>query len=382
MKRAIQCYCLLLLLACPLLSIAQNITWYQDNDGDGWGNPNISQVASSKPVGYVQNNLDCNDNSVNGIKWDSLDIPFPAFNPNGLGANGPEMVIASNGIIYTAAQSALNPTNVITILKYENDSWSIAGNAISVNPSFTNLHLVIGSNNIPYISYRTNTSTVTLIVRKLNGSNWEALDSSFFTTISYSEASLALDKNNVPYVAYRYGTSTSHTGVSWYNGTTWENLAEPSSAMSSMSISFDRQNRLFLGGGIFTSGSSKANVRMFDGTNWVTVGNSNFSSYSIQQTTLLFDRNNLPLFSYTGSFTNNSTMVMRLNGSLWEPLGGGAVSDTVAVFPSIILDSSNVVHIIYTDFSMQNRATLKKFDGVSWQNVSVGFSSGSASVPK
>lgn len=42
-------------------------TWYQDSDGDGYGNISISQVACSQPIGYVANSSDCDDtdNSIN-----------------------------------------------------------------------------------------------------------------------------------------------------------------------------------------------------------------------------------------------------------------------------------------------------------------------------
>ena len=39
-------------------------TYYADADGDGFGSENILQAACEVPEGFVENNYDCNDNSV------------------------------------------------------------------------------------------------------------------------------------------------------------------------------------------------------------------------------------------------------------------------------------------------------------------------------
>ena len=37
--------------------------WYQDADGDTYGNPSVSQASCTQPLGYVSNSSDCNDAS-------------------------------------------------------------------------------------------------------------------------------------------------------------------------------------------------------------------------------------------------------------------------------------------------------------------------------
>ena len=42
-------------------------TWYQDTDGDGFGNASQTQSSCSQPAGYVSDNTDFNDNDANSF---------------------------------------------------------------------------------------------------------------------------------------------------------------------------------------------------------------------------------------------------------------------------------------------------------------------------
>ena len=63
--------------------------YYQDLDGDGFGNPSVSVNACSPPQGYVSNDKDCNDNDPNiypGVLTNLTPTPIldPAFSGDGI----------------------------------------------------------------------------------------------------------------------------------------------------------------------------------------------------------------------------------------------------------------------------------------------------------
>lgn len=84
----------------PSLQVAP--TWYEDADGDGFGNNAVSLQSCVQPSGHVANNLDCNDSN-------------PSINPNATelcngiddncdgavdeGCTNPNMVVRGNGVV-------------------------------------------------------------------------------------------------------------------------------------------------------------------------------------------------------------------------------------------------------------------------------------------
>jgi len=71
-------------------------TWYQDADGDGLGNPNVSQISCEQPNGYVGDDSDTNDNGSVGTPLSAFD----EFNSDAvtISFDGDEVTIVSNGL--------------------------------------------------------------------------------------------------------------------------------------------------------------------------------------------------------------------------------------------------------------------------------------------
>lgn len=93
---------LLLLGVFVLVSSCQDdepcteITWYEDADADGLGNPNVSRVSCDQPDGYVSDNTDPNDTGVASTPLSAFD----EFNPDAVTVSfdGNEITIESNAI--------------------------------------------------------------------------------------------------------------------------------------------------------------------------------------------------------------------------------------------------------------------------------------------
>ncbi len=70
--------------------------WYQDADGDGLGNPDVSQSACDQPSGYVADNTDTDDGSTNATPV----AAFDEFNANAvtISFDGDEITISSTAL--------------------------------------------------------------------------------------------------------------------------------------------------------------------------------------------------------------------------------------------------------------------------------------------
>jgi hypothetical protein len=123
----------------------------------------------------------------------------------------------------------------------------------------------------------------------------------------------------------------------------------------------------------------KNSVRKFDGTNWINVGNPNFSStYYSSNRAIAIDNNGNPLVAFSENISGD-VKVMKYNGNTWDYLGTpGFTCVYNDIFPMVI-DNNGIPYIAFNDNTNNKRISVKKYNGTNWVYVgNAGFSAGSA----
>ena len=90
-------------------NLCYGLVWYADIDGDGYGNPEATQISCDQPAGYVSNNTDCND-ELAASNPDGVDDPGSGVDGNCDGNYLWYIDCDSDGFGSTEIVSSTNPS--------------------------------------------------------------------------------------------------------------------------------------------------------------------------------------------------------------------------------------------------------------------------------
>ncbi len=80
---------------CGVCNGSGPANWYQDLDGDGLGNPDVSQSACNQPEGYVADNTDTNDSGETGLHAAFSEFDSESYT---IFLDGDQVVIETDGL--------------------------------------------------------------------------------------------------------------------------------------------------------------------------------------------------------------------------------------------------------------------------------------------
>ena len=89
--------------------------YYQDADGDGYGNPAVSQEVCTQPAGYVADNTDCNDSDAS-VNPGAAEVPYDGTDQDCSGAgltdvdgDGYDSIVVAGGTDCNDTDVTINP---------------------------------------------------------------------------------------------------------------------------------------------------------------------------------------------------------------------------------------------------------------------------------
>lgn len=227
---------------------------------------------------------------------------------------------------------------------------------------------VITPTGTPYYTYYDYYNTQSIHVNTYNGSSWVSttLPNSFEPNMPACYAPLALNPvTNLPYIAYiSIINGTNEVVVMSYNGTNWITIGNSIStsliSQISLSLSLDANGIPYLTSGL--------NVWKYYNGNWVNISPSGSStSINNNYTALAINPvNNLPYLAYSdGTSSSGQASVIMYNGTSWGYVGNAGFSAGLITAPSLAFNSSGIPYLAYRD-GTQNGASVMKLSGTTW----------------
>lgn len=208
-----------------------------------------------------------------------------------------------------------------------------------------------------------------ITVSAAGSGSWEIVGTNGFTNNALSNLEINLDNNDVPYIIYE--TESGAGSVMKYENEQWTmvgNVGILSDAYT-YTIEFDFLNNPWILG----AGVSGINVKKWDGTTWVSVGNVPTNGV---QSDLVFDSNNNPYFAIQDVGAGYYGSVYTYDGTSWTQVGGSVFTSSPAVWNKMAVDSNDNLYVSWCDGDNYAMTPMvSKWDGTSWTSLGTNVTS-------
>ena len=271
---------------------------------------------------------------------------------------------------------------ILTSSDIYSQTWvTVGASNILLDSCAGNISIAMGNSGTPYVVYADGYDywgdPGPAAVIRYNGISWEYVGSPRFSAGDIDNPSIAIDRNGTPYVFYSNGVGTTLANegpgtVMKFDGSNWVTVGDPNFTITdvfSTSIAIDTSGTPYVA---YSNYDGPATVMKYNGGNWVVVGSPNFSVSGARPTQIAIDRSNIPYVAYCSD--SGYAVVMKFDGSSWVNTSStAALTYGQGDYLSMALDKSGTPYLAY---SMDwGPASVIKYNGASWELVGPpGFS--------
>ncbi|WP_252949809.1 Ig-like domain-containing protein [Pseudoalteromonas shioyasakiensis] len=289
-------------------------------------------------------------------------------------------VYDKNGILHVAYTYQNNGANYVEVMKYSNDEWVSLGDTYIAQARISSpLSISFNSQNIPYIAY--NDVDYNATVQKYENDSWQKLEGGPLTSSYALHTVLQFDSADNLYLAFQdLDVSSRAIGIHKWDGDSWSMTtitASSSLNLHSIKLAFDSINTPYIAYN-GNDGTNYLNVKKLVDNNWVNVGSDNFED----RVTFvdLEIHNDVPYIAMSSS--SRIASVKLFNGSEWVLVGNNNFTGGEAYSPDLAFDSNSIPHLALTDVANEYRLTVMKFYENEWVSLDKqGFSNKVSRIP-
>jgi len=285
-------------------------------------------------------------------------------------ASDVSLQIDSSGIPHVMSVSSSYQISVHT---FENETWSVLGNPIAAE-EFAQAAMAMSDDDTPYILTRDGS----LKVFRFDGTNWVQVGGSIGDGYHFD---IAVANDGTPYVSFMDVTDDSKGICKAWDGSNWITVGDSHftttqvAVWTKLTINSNNQPVVLYGTGTGAYGPFHSNVSEFDGTNWQIVGggdiDSGNSTYFNHDITIDNDGN--IYVSLTTEDESRPLNVYKWDGATWATLGEN-ISGGGTYHNSIALDLQNNPVVGFRDESKDGKTTVMRLDNSNWTTIGLaGF---------
>lgn len=210
-----------------------------------------------------------------------------------------------------------------------------------------------------------------IIIEENPGAGWEVIGQEGFTNVSPNANIIKVDQNNIPYLAFHsYGGPLN---VMSFENDSWTTIGSGiGTPDSDMDFELDSNGTPYVAFNDNSSGN-KCVVKMYDGSDWVSVGVP-VSSGAARSIELAIDNNGIPYVAFYEQEQNAAGYIYRFENGTWNMLGDGQIDPDAALFFELDFDSNNSPYLLWctapTNYSFYSRVS--KFENDEWNLLGGG----------